>query len=69
MTKPKITIHDLATNEIIERDMNAEELAQWKADKAELEAKAQAQANAAQAKVELLNRLGITAEEAKLLLS
>lgn len=69
MIKPIIVIHNIATNEIIEREMNAEELAEWEIDKAQSEAKAQAEAEAAQAKVELLNRLGITAEEAKLLLS
>ena len=73
MTKPTIMFHNTETNEIVEREMNAEELAQWKADvayyaaKAEL-AKAEAEAKATQ-KAALLNRLGITEEEAKLLLA
>jgi len=35
MTIPIIRIHDLATNEIIDREMNDDELAQWETDKAE----------------------------------
>jgi len=51
------------------RDANADEIAQIEASKAEIEAR-QVEAEAkAQAKAELLKRLGITADEAKLLLS
>ena len=71
--KPTVRIHDLATGEVIDREMNAEELAAYQAEQAEAEAKAtefQAEAEAkAQAKAELLAKLGITDEEAKLLLS
>ena len=73
MTKPTITFHNTETDEYITREMNAEELAQWEADvasyaaKAEL-AKGEAEAKAAQ-KAALLDRLGITEDEAKLLLS
>lgn len=57
------------TGEVIERELNEEELAQ---QAIEIEAKAQAEANiqvAAEAKATLLTKLGITEEEAKLLLS
>lgn len=64
-----IKIHNIETGEIIEREMNAEELIQWEAHKAAAEAKAQAAAQAAAAKAALLEKLGITEEEAKLLLS
>ena len=64
-----ITIHNIETGERIEREMNADELAQWEADKAKAEAQAQAKAEAAAAKAALLEKLGITEEEAKLLLS
>ena len=64
-----IRIHNLETNEIIDREMNAEELAQYEIDKANTATKAQAEADAAEAKAALLERLGITADEAKLLLS
>jgi len=64
-----IKIHNVETGEVIEREMNAEELAQWELDKAQAEATAQAKAEAAAAKAALLEKLGITEEEAKLLLS
>ena len=68
-TRPMVRIHDLATNEIIDREMNDAEFSQSQIDKensliAEAEAEAKATAKAA-----LLTQLGITAEQAKLLLS
>ena len=64
----KILEHNVETGEIIERDMTEEELAQQAKDtKAEAERIANAQAQAA-AKAALLERLGITEEEAKLFL-
>lgn len=68
-TRPVIRIHDLETNEVIDREMNDTEFAQYEADQAALAAK-EAEATAkAEAKAELLARLGITEEEAKLLLA
>lgn len=65
----KITEHNVETGEIIERDATAEELAQYELDAQEREALlAEVQAKAT-AKAALLERLGITADEAKLLLS
>jgi len=61
-------IHNATTGEIVEREMNADELAQWEADKAEGQAKAQAAADGATAKAALLAKLGITEDEARLLL-
>lgn len=69
MSKPIIRIHNAETNEIIDREMNAEELAQYKADQAEALARQEAEAAKATEKAALLNRLGITADEARLLLS
>jgi hypothetical protein len=69
MKRPVIQIHNINTNEIINREMNDEELAQYEIDKANVAAKAQAEVDAVQAKAALLNRLGITEEEAKLLLA
>ena len=63
-----IKIIDLTTNEVIERAMNAEELAQYEADQAQAAAQAAAQHEAAAARQEVLDRLGITADEARLLL-
>ena len=63
--------HNAETNEIVdtEREMTAEELAQWKSDMAEIEARTKAVAKAAEDKAALLAKLGITADEAKLLWS
>jgi hypothetical protein len=69
MTKPIITIQNAATGEIIKREMNAKEFAQYELDQQTSEAlKAQESAKAT-AKAALLERLGITAEEAALLLA
>lgn len=64
-----IKIHNVSTGEIIEREMNAEELFQWEADKLAAQAELELQAQKALARSALLERLGITEEEAKLLLS
>ena len=62
-----------ATGEVIERPLTADEIAANEAAAAQAEAdakKAEAEAKAkADAKVELLAKLGITAEEAALLLA
>lgn len=68
MTNPIIKIVNAETGEEIEREMNAQELLVYKADiKSETERLIDAE-NKATAKAELLARLGITAEEATLLL-
>lgn len=65
---PTIKIHNAETDEIIEREMNAEELAQWEADKANSEAIKQAEVTKTTQRQALLAKLGITEEEARLLL-
>ena len=68
-TKPQIKIVDVTTGEEIVRDANADELAQMELDVANAATrKAEAEAKAT-AKAELLEQLGITEEQAKLLLS
>ena len=69
MTTPQICEANILTGETVLRDMNADELAQYKADQAQSKADAQAAADKATAKAALLDRLGITADEAALLLS
>ena len=69
MTRPMVRIHDLATDEVIDREMNDEEFAQYEADQAAEAERAAAEAAKAAEKTALLERLGITADEAKLLLS
>jgi len=69
MTKPMIRIHNTETNEIIDREMNDDEFAVFQTVQAKYAAE-QAEAEAkAQAKAALLTQLGITEEQAKLLLS
>ena len=69
MTNATIQINNAQTGEIIEREMTAEELAQLEADKvAAAQRQAEAEARATQ-KAALLDRLGITEDEAKLLLA
>jgi len=64
-----VRIHNAETNEVIDREMNDAEFAQYQADQAaQAIAKAEAEAKAT-AKAALLTQLGITAEQAKLLLS
>lgn len=68
MTKPQIKIVDITTGEEIIRDATDAEIAQMAKDEAEAvtrKAEAEAKATARQA---LLDKLGITADEAKLLL-
>jgi hypothetical protein len=67
-SRPMIRIHDTETNEVIDREMNDAEFTQYEADQAaqaEAQAEAEAKATARQA---ILDRLGISAEEAQLLL-
>lgn len=68
MSKPMIRIHDLTTNEIIDREMTDEEYAQHLADITAEEARLIVEAEQAAARQALLDKLGITAEEAALLL-
>jgi hypothetical protein len=64
-----IRVHDIETGEIIDREMNDFEFAEYEKDKKAV-AKAQLEEQTkATAKAVLLDKLGITAEEAALLLS
>ena len=62
MTNPTIQIGDEV------REMTDAEYAQWQADKAEAEANAKAQAAKAAARQAVLDKLGLTQDEAKALL-
>tara|TARA_R110002126_G_scaffold2397_2_gene13725 strand:+ start:715 stop:933 length:219 start_codon:yes stop_codon:yes gene_type:complete len=67
-TRPLVRIHNVETDEIIDREMNDAEFAQYQADQlASNLAQAEAEAKTAQ-RQEILDRLGLTADEAKLLL-
>jgi len=69
MTRPIITEHNVTTNEIVEREMNDEEFAQYEKDQIAEEARLAAEAQQAADKAALLAKLGINDDEAKLLLS
>jgi hypothetical protein len=67
-TRPTIKIHDLATDEIIDREMNEAEFAQYQTDKANsAAAKAEAEAKET-AKAAILDRIGLTADELQTIL-
>jgi hypothetical protein len=67
-TRPTIRIHNIETDEIIDREMTNDEFAQYEIDQAKLAAqKIEAETKIAE-KQALLDRLGLTADEAKLLL-
>jgi hypothetical protein len=68
-TRPMVRIHNLETNEVLDREMNDAEFAQHEidqADNAAREAEAEAKATARQV---ILDRLGLTADEAALILA
>ena len=61
-------IHDIATGEVIEREMTKAEKDQYAKDLVYIAEGLKAEEEKANAKTALLERLGITADEAKLLL-
>jgi len=68
MTKPMIRIHNTETDEVIDREMTDAEFQEYTAEKTASDALiAEKQAKEA-AKAELLAKLGISAEEAALLI-
>jgi hypothetical protein len=69
MPNPMIRIHNATTDEVIDREMTDAEHEAYLADLAAEAAIEAAKAQAAADKLALLDRLGITEDEAKLLLS
>ena len=69
MSNPMIRIHNVQADEIIDREMTNEEFVVLEKTRLEIKALAKADAEKAEAKAALLERLGITEAEAKLLLS
>ena len=67
--KPMVRVHNVETDQIIDREMTPAELKIYEAEQEKIsQTLAEAEAKA-EAKAKLLERLGITAEEALLLLS
>lgn len=67
-SRPMVRIHDLSTNEIIDREMNDDEFTQWQENQAAEAERQAAEAQKAADRAALLAQLGITEEQAKLLL-
>jgi hypothetical protein len=67
-TKPMVRIHNSETNEVIDREMTDEEFASYQETLASQEAKKIEAETKTAAKQAILDRLGLTADEAKLLL-
>lgn len=68
MPYPIIRIHDIETDSIIDREMNEEEYNSYLLMVKSMEDQKATEVIKSEAKTELLERLGITAEEAALLL-
>ena len=68
MSKPIVCFHDIKTGKIEEREMNETEFAEYEKMQAENNARIADEQSKAEAKAALLERLGITADEAALLL-
>ena len=68
MNKPTVRIYQ-GNGDFIDREMNDEELAQYKIDQAEYLARKAEATEKENAKAALLTKLGISEDEAKLLLS
>lgn len=66
--KPMVRIHDIATNEVIDREMTDEEFSAYKAEQAEQAERDAQEATKAAARQAVLDKLGLTAEEAAALL-
>ena len=66
--KPMVRIHDIARNEVIDREMTDEEFSAYKAEQAEQAERDAQEATKAAARQAVLDKLGLTAEEAAALL-
>ena len=67
-SRPMVRIHDLKTNEIIDREMNDAEFAAYEAQQTAQALAAEAKAKAEADKAALLARLGLTEDELKTIL-
>jgi hypothetical protein len=66
--KPIIRIHNVETDEIIDREMSEEEFLQYKAEKEQVALEESALAEKVAQKAAILNRLGLNEEELKTIL-
>ena len=68
INRPIIRIHNIETDEIIDREMNDAEFAQYEAEQSANKAAAEARTKAKADKAALLARLGLTEDELKTIL-
>jgi len=68
MANPIIRIHDTATNIVTDREMTDAEFVQYQANKAETQAQTEAAEARSAARQAVLDKLGLTADEAAALL-
>jgi hypothetical protein len=68
MSRPTIRIHDLATDEIIDREMTVAEFKKYETEQAERVAKQNETEAKETAKSAILARIGLTADELKTIL-
>jgi hypothetical protein len=69
MTNPMVRIHNVETNEILDREMTAAEFKEYEAQQAMTQAREAEKAAKVAAKEAVLTKLGLTAEEAEALLA
>jgi hypothetical protein len=68
ITRPMIRLHNTETNEVIDREMTDAEFAQHQIHQANVAARIAEDESKATARQAVLDRLGITIEEAQLIL-
>jgi hypothetical protein len=68
ISRPTVRIHNIETDEVIDREMNDAEFAQYETDQAANKAAAAAKTKAEADKAALLARLGLTEDELKTIL-
>jgi hypothetical protein len=68
MTKPMVRIHNVETDEVFDREMNDVEFDQYEADQAIESARRAAEEAKETQRQAILDRLGLTSDEARLLL-
>ena len=67
-TRPMVRVHNTETDEVIDREMNDAEFAEYQETQATFKAAEEAKAKAETEKAALLTRLGLTEDELKIIL-
>jgi len=67
-SRPMVRIHNAETNEVIDREMDDAEFAEWQTQQEAIKVASEAKAKAEADKAALLARLGLTEDELKTIL-